>query len=120
MIKIETINKPINTKKPFDNTKTKKLSNSFKMLDLLKKNGVMKACEIAKELGLNNNRQIYHYKRTLIYLGYNIISHGGYMGGYEYVPAEKLTNDELEYLGEILPVNKNNLFEKIKRINDNL
>jgi cytoplasmic iron level regulating protein YaaA (DUF328/UPF0246 family) len=114
------VNKPINTKKPYDNTKTKRLENSFKMLELLKKNGTMKAYEISKELGLNNTRQIYHYKRTLIYLGYNIVSYGGYMGGYEYIKKEKLTNDELEYLSELLPVNKNDLFEKIKRINENL
>lgn len=114
------INKSVETKKPFDNTKTKKLSNSFKMLELLKKNKIMKAHEIAKELGLNNTRQIYHYKRTLIYLGYNIISYGGYMGGYEYIPKEKLTDEEIEYLGQLLPVNKNNLYEKIKKINKDL
>lgn len=114
------INKSVEIKEVYDTTKTKKLRNSLKMLELLKKNEIMKASEIAKELGLKTNRPIYYYKRTLLFLGYKIISHGGYDGGYQLVKKEKLTNDEIDYLGQLLPVNQNNLYEKIKRINDDL
>lgn len=108
----------------------KTLKSCMKMVDLLKERGRMKAPEIAKELGLNNMRSIYYYKNILKTLGYNIISVGGYQGGYEINLAEKLTKDDLDYLkiklsdyqyGKMVLSEKDkSLLEKIKEINDSI
>jgi predicted DNA-binding transcriptional regulator YafY len=100
---------------------TKKLENSMKMLAFLKKeNGIVKRKTIATMLGLENERSISYYKDTLKFLGYNIVSHGGYNGGYELLNKEKLNDEELTYLKEVIPKKANNLFLKIKRINQSL
>lgn len=109
----------------------KTLKACLKMVDLLRERGRMKASELSKELGLNNMRSIYYYKNILKTLGYNIVSIGGYHGGYELEKeVEKLSNDELDYLkiqlshdsfGQMKLSEKNkNLIQKIIEINNNI
>ena len=102
-------------KKAYDNTKTKKLEKSLKMLEILKNEGRKKAPELAKRLGLNNKRSIYYYKKTLEILGHTINTYGGYDGGYELVEPEKLSEKELDFIAEKL--NNEKLMKKIERIN---
>lgn len=103
-------------KKASDNTKTKKLDNSFKMLELLKIHGRLKAPELAEMLGLNNKRSIYYYKETLELLGYKIETYGGYDGGYELIEPEKLSETELDFIAE--KIENPLLMRKIERINN--
>lgn len=99
-----------------DTTKTKKVKNSLKMLELLKKHGRMKSYEIADKLGLKSTRQIYFYRAFLAQLGYNIKSYGGYRnGGYELVIPEILSKEDLNFLESMLD---SNLYNKIKKINE--
>ena len=63
-------------KKTYDQTKTKKLERSLKMLELLKKHGRLKAPQLVEMLGLNNKRSVYYYKKTLELLGYKIETFG--------------------------------------------
>lgn len=109
----------------------KTLKACLRMVALLKERGRMKAPELAKELGLNNMRSIYYYKNILKTLGYQIVTFGGYQGGYEIKKGvEKLSNDELDYLkiqlshdnfGQMKLSEKNkNLIQKIIEINNNI
>lgn len=79
---------------------SRKMINSFKMLDLLKSNGRMKQKELSEQLGVTP-RMINYYKTFLKVYGYNIITYGGWNGGLEYVPINKLSNDELITLKKI-------------------
>jgi predicted DNA-binding transcriptional regulator YafY len=110
----------LNWENKYTGTKTNKLENCFKMLELLKQNGKMKTKNIVKELGLKSERSINYYKNTLIYMGYNIVSHGGYYGGYEYISEEKLNEDELQIIGKYLGGENSSLIEKIKNINERI
>ncbi len=101
----------------FTGTKTNKLENCFKMLQLLRTNGRMKTAELMKALEVTSKRSINYYKTTLIYLGYQIESYGGYTGGMQYVPSEKLNDNELNLIAQKLGGENSALIEKIKRIN---
>lgn len=94
-----------------DRTKTKKMTNSVRMLELLKKHKRLKAREIAEMLGLTSTRVVYYYKNTLEMFGYNIQTTGGYTGGYELV--RKFSDDELKLIEKKLP---KEIFEKIKDV----
>ena len=104
-----------------DNTKTKKITNSLKMLEILKeakKEGKrLKAREIRQLLNVNRDKAIYHYRNTLENFGYRIKSYGGYDGGYELIIGDMLTDEELKFLESIIPVNKKEILEKIKNMN---
>lgn len=106
----------IKKKKAYDKTKTKKLDNSLKMLELLKTHGKLKAPELAEMLGLNNKRSIYYYKQTLELLGHKIETSGGYNGGYELIEPEKLSETELDFIAE--KIENPLLMRKIERINN--
>lgn len=108
----------INCKDEYIETKTRKLENCFKMLDLLRNNGKMKANDIVKALGITSKRNINYYKNTLIYLGYNVVSHGGYDGGFEYIPEEKLSEEELQVIEKCLGTKNCELIVKIRNINE--
>lgn len=108
----------INCKDEYIETKTRKLENCFKMLDLLKNNGKMKANDIVKALEITSKRNINYYKNTLIYLGYNVVSHGGYDGGFEYIPEEKLSEEELQIIEKALGDKYCELSVKVKIINE--
>ncbi|MDD5651173.1 MAG: hypothetical protein PHF86_12290 [Candidatus Nanoarchaeia archaeon] len=97
--------------------KTKKMENCLKMLELLKRRGRMKTNEIVEALGLNSKRSVNYYKNTLIYLGYDLVSYGGYDGGIEYIQPEFIEDDELNLIAEKLGWENSSLIEKIKRIN---
>lgn len=105
----------------YDQTKTKKIENSMKMLEYLKeaaKEGRrVKAKELMQYLGITNTRSIYYYRNTLQLLGYDIQSYGGYEGGYEYIPRELLTADDIVFLGKIIPAENIELLNKIKKLN---
>jgi predicted DNA-binding transcriptional regulator YafY len=101
--------------KDYSNIKNNRIINSLKMLELLKNNSRMKAREISEKIGVNNQRSIYYYKVTLEQLGYKIVTHGGYDGGYELIKPERLTEDELDYIAE--KINDSSLMRKIERIN---
>jgi predicted DNA-binding transcriptional regulator YafY len=108
----------IDCKNEYIETKTSKLENCFKMLELLKKNDKMKANELVKQLGIRSKRMINYYKTTLIYLGYNIVSYGGYDGGFKYIPHENLTDQELKIIENALGTQNCELIIKIKKINE--
>ncbi len=110
----------IDCKNNYSGTKTGKLENCLKMLDLLRVNGKMKASELVKELGIKSKRNINYYKTTLIYLGYNIVSHGGYEGGFEYIPHEKLNENEFKIIESSLGAKNSKLIEKLRTINERI
>lgn len=87
----------------------------FDMIRLLRKNGRMKANEIAKKLGLKNTRSITVYRTCIEKLGYNIKSFGGYCGGYEII-EERLTDEEINEIA--IQIDSVELIEKIKRVNN--
>ncbi|MBN2545734.1 MAG: hypothetical protein JXB50_08055 [Spirochaetes bacterium] len=97
--------------------KTRKLENCLKMIELLKKNGRMKTSELVESLNLSSKRSVNYYKHTLIFLGYDIVSYGGYEGGLEYIPPEYLEDEELTLISEKLGWENSKLIEKLKRIN---
>jgi len=101
-----------NDKKIRDHTK-----RVFDFINLLRKNGKMKAHEIADELDLKTTRSISIYKKCAEKLGFKIKTTGGYYGGYEII-EEKLEKHELDYIQGILGSNNIELFKKIERINN--
>lgn len=93
------------------------VKNALRLLELLKSGKRIKSNEIVEKLKISK-RMVCYYKNTLITMGYNISSYGGYEGGYELIPPSgKLTNEELEYLEENVSNNKL-LLDKIKKLND--
>jgi hypothetical protein len=107
-----------------DNNKSKRIENSLKMLNLLKEakktNKRLTAKEIMKFLKITRTRSVYYYKHTLELFGYKINSFQGYDGGYELVLPEKLSQEDIDYLGQIIPSGQIQLFEKIKQLNKDL
>lgn len=90
----------------------------FDIIRLLRKNGRMKAREIAKELEFKNNRSISKYKKSIEKLGYEIKTTGGYYGGYELVET-RLNDLEIEKL-KVKLRDDYPLFEKILKINNKI
>lgn len=112
-------------KRFYDNTKTQRIGNALKMLDILKaaaeEDKILSANQLKEKLGIENkgktNRKIYYYRETLELFGYNIKSYGGPDGGYKLMLPNKLTNEEINYLGQLIPAGKVEILEKIKKLN---
>lgn len=92
-------------------------NNAIKMIKLLRENKDrrMKMPEIAASLGVKT-RVISNWKKTILSLGYDLRTYGGYDGGYE-LHEEYLSLTELNSIKEKLPPE---IFEKIKRINERI
>lgn len=91
----------------------------FDMIRLLRKNGRMKAQDIADALDLKTTKTISIYKKYIERLGYEIKSYHGFYGGFELV-NEHFTENEMDYLKKVLceGCKQPQLFEKLEKINN--
>jgi predicted DNA-binding transcriptional regulator YafY len=96
--------------KPLDHNK-----RVFDMIGLLRKNGRMKAHELATAMGFKNTRSINKYKNQIEKMGLQVQTFGGFYGGYELVQPNRLTEYELNLVKSYLPAN---ITDKIKNLND--
>lgn len=102
-------------------TKSKRIENSIKILNLLKQHEYLSISQIKEKLNIDKgNRTIYRYIDTLKRYGYKFESIIDNKKGYKLIRPNKLTYEEMCYLGQTISAEKIEIFKKIQILNDML